>query len=269
MNKKFTLIIFASLFTFVGAAQNSGNAVTKWKISSFGQQGGMVSDSYKDMSMDWMLEHTKNTSDLDFDNSGYDLDAQTQITGMNVGLNMSIAPYNFGTKEFRQNQEITVSTNLVVGREAMIEYTAQDADEENSDYRESTIFCLVEKEFNVSASYIYKKQFGRFFGGAGLGASYAQTFGNKMLRINSVQNTTEVFEQNQDSETITYEANNSEFYRVYIPLRFGIDACERWSFFSELRLGGGQEKIETDEVNRMSFHNSVLFSCQYKFKYSK
>jgi hypothetical protein len=255
-------ILAMSVFCFALTAQNA-TPIKKWKIDGIGHQKGIVNDRYNNMSIDWMRDHTVDPENISMEGEQYnDVDNVTTVTGMSYGLNLSLVPYNFRNEEYSSNQEIRITANAVLDREAMVSYN----ENYNENMSRSTVFCLVDNEFNVSADYLYKVRLWRLEFGTGIGATVGSTINSKMLKIrtNAVPAGQEI-DPAAARSTETYAAKNSFYGRIYVPLSIGMWVCNKMELFAEHRLGTGVEKVRQGDTNLMGLSGGALLGFRYHF----
>ncbi|MBL4658039.1 MAG: hypothetical protein JKX73_08575, partial [Flavobacteriales bacterium] len=218
-------------------------------LSSVDIRMGVEIDTYRNMSPEWMKDHTKNPSDIDFDASSFTTTSHAHVSGMSLGGHMSFTNPRVTEGKKHTYRELRFGAHAIVGGEALVTFTETD-ERTDSTYTKSLMYCLVDNEIRVGADYKIKSSWGRINAFVGIGAQLGGTLNSEMLVFNSefVSENVEEGEIDDDAwmgpdmETMdveTFEAKSSLYLRAYVPFGVSLRLCERTEIGLEHRLGIG------------------------------
>ncbi|NNE55625.1 MAG: hypothetical protein HKN32_06370 [Flavobacteriales bacterium] len=246
-----------------------------WQINTVGVNLGLNVDIHPNMSMDWMRAHTKLSEVVRYDNGYTNRSISGSVGGGvfggQIGLNRTSSDYT----GFDNTSELILSANVIAGREALISFHNTDP-ETNFKSTTSTMFCLVDNEFQLGAEYRKMKKKGIFNLYAGLGVSAASTFACEMWIFKNRS-----FNYQQDPEYIvddyselrsryyqesfdTYAGNCSMYLRAYTSAGVGMVIANHLELSMDLRLGGGAEFIYNSNVSSSFFNFSTMTGLKWR-----
>lgn len=228
----------------------------KWRVNAVGIGVGDFGDTYQNMSVEGMKSMAIDLPSQNMNLTGLRQDQNTvMISGANLGAYISLSPRNSTKDGYRTGQELRIGLNANIDREAMIQYS-------DFNYDNSVIYCLIENEVNISASYLFSGTLWNrlgFFGGAGM--NLGSTFNNSFLLIEDRSDSNGNFE----STTTTVDAKSSYYTRGFIHAGIMYHTLGRISFSLETQSGVGMQIVDGAKNNYLSDSCSGRIGLQYRF----
>ena len=276
----------ATLLTYLGLVIGSGGYAQIqnltlgehiFTLSSVNLKMGFEVDAYPNMSPEWMKDHTKDPSQIDFDASGFQTASHAQVSAVSLGGNLAFTNSRKRDGRLRTARELRFGLDAIVGGEAMVTFTETD-ERTDSTYTQNLVYCLVENEFRVGGEYRYKASWGRFNTFVGGGAQLGVTMNSEMLVLkSSMVWANEGAEQDQfvppsmeTMDTERYDAKSSIYLRAFVPFGISVRICRRMELGMEHRLGLGVEQVVGGAANFMRHTGITYFTLGYHFdKYQK
>jgi hypothetical protein len=278
--KKVILLTCLLLFSGVGGYAQFQNLTLGehiFTLSAVNVKMGFEVDAYPNMSPDWMKDHTKDPSQIDFNSNGFQTTSHAHVSAVSLGGNLAFTNPRKLDGRLRTARELRFGLDAIVGGEALVTFTATD-ERTDSTYTQSLMYCLVESEFRVGGEYRYKASWGRFNTFLGAGVQLGATMNSEMLVFNSSSvSANNEFEEDMfarpDMESMTterYDAKSSIYLRAFVPFGMSVRICRRMELGMEHRLGLGVEQVVGGATNFMRHSGVWYFTLGYHFdKYQK
>ena len=121
-------------------------------------------------------------------------------------------------------------------------------------YNEELIYCLIENEFMIEASYLFRWQASQKFslyGGAG--ANFGATYGNELIILGP---------ENVIPGNRSYEAVDSNYVRVLFQGGMEVTMLKRLGMYLEFQGGNGWQIVHGGENNAME-NCATFFGVNY------
>ncbi len=242
------LILFCAVISFQSMAQFPLSK-TKSKFTAIrGSIGGFV-DDYGDLSAEGLLSLIKSNQDYNFDLRDYEeLEGYTTISGGNIGFEAIFNPYHTdGTINTRQ--EIRVGASANIAREAMLDVVHRE--DQSNTYPTPVTLCIVENEFLVNASYIFRLPYldNMLDVYAGPSVNIGSTFGNEFIFLGGPEQ--------------TLEAKNSSYFRGGAIVGGSVN-LRNFYYQMEGSLGLGAQVVHQGNASMLTSSN-FRFAIGYRF----
>jgi len=225
----------------------------KWLPSTIGIRMGGYEDHYQNLTLQGLQSMIGNQANLqDLLDEGFGEEYFTALTGTNIGLQFSLNPFSRKKDRFNQNHELRLGVSMNTNRESMLVYQREAFDTQfNYSYQEEIIYCLIENEVLIEASYLFRKPLGQKFSiYGGFGANYGSTYGNELLIIESLS-------EEPISESPNYEAANSSYFRFLMQAGMQVQVFKKMGMYLEFQGGDGVQIVHGGENN--SLENCATF----------
>ena len=271
------LLLSLQLKAQIGNLTLGGNA---YAPSAFNIKLGVEGDYYSNISPEWMKNHTKDPSQIEFDDSGFETVSHAEVAGLSIGGHLMFT--NPGNLDGRKHKyrEIKLGVDVIVAGEALVTFTETD-ERMDSTYVTSRMYCLVNSEFRLGGEYRFRTSWGRFNTFFGVGSHIGATFNDKMLLFkgNSVAENGAVDEEEfvapdmDEMDVETYAAKSSIYMRAYVPLGISFRTCRRLELGLEQRWGIGVGQVIDGDTYFMKHVGFTSLTLTYHFddyfKYKK
>ena len=268
MKRKFTLLLFITLFTTAISAQiNSAQNFTPKKIlqlNSFNFGFGVNWNKFPSMSHNELMIFAKDPEQMQRDLSNMTEEATTMTAGGAFQVSFGFSPLSRKTGEYRADREIQFGVTMNTEKEAMVSFKNKDLDT-------SIVFCNLHEELSFEGAYIFRGNWGKrwdWYVGGGANAGF--TFGNEMMLIEG-----KYFEPGQHPSTQpvdevapemeSYEAKSVYYTRVYIPFGVHYRLGKYWSIGFDMRKGWGAQVIGADKINFIRKTGSFALGARMLF----
>ena len=240
----------------IPSLDSSTPKIKKWKVANVGVHIGGYIDNYTNVSQQGLESMIRGgvvpnvgVENLSLSDSYYG----TTMDGGRLGAYIALHPFSYDKQGHNLEQELRLGVSMNLDRELMLDYYGFD---ENRQRRDLT-YCLIENEFMVSASYLFKK---RLLGGhlnvyAGPGVNIGTTFDNQMLAWGS------------DINSFQSRAAASTYTRVYGEAGLAIRTLKGVTFTIESQLGAGMQIVHGGKNNIVAGTNALSLGLQYQFGY--
>ena len=229
-------------------------ATKRWQINAVGVTIGSFGDMYDNMTEEGMLSMANGLPNGSINSTAFSkVDNQVMIEGGSLGAYISLNPRNRTQDGYNLNQELRLGINANIEREAMIEFS-------DPSYN-SLVYCLIENEINLSASYLFSRTFGRRFGVyGGLGMNVGSTFDNVFLLINN----TNEDDTSWEAGTTEVEAKSSYYTRGFLHLGLAYH-MRRISLSLDVKSGMGMQFVDGAQNNYIKDSCVGQLGVQYNF----
>ncbi len=230
---------------------NSTPKIKKWKIANVGVQTGSYIDNYSNITQQGLQSMIRgNVVPMVLVDLKENSDYYAAMEGGRLSAYISLNPFNFEQGNRNFNQELRLGLSMTLDRELMLDYYGFDENRQ----RHNLTYCLVENEFMVSATYLFKKHIGRHISVyAGPGANIGTTFDNQMLAWGS------------DIEFFDSKASASIYTRLYGEAGLSLRVLKGITFTAETQLGVGMQIVHGGKNNIVSSTNAISLGLQYQF----
>lgn len=233
---------------------NATPKIKKWKVANMGVHIGGYIDNYTNVSQQGLESMIRGgvVPTIGLENLRENSDYYAAMEGGRLGFYVALHPFSYGKQAYNVQQELRLGVSMNLDRELMLDYYGFD---DNRQQRNLT-YCLVENEFMVSASYLFKKRIGRIINVyAGSGVNVGTTFDNQMLAWGS------------DFDYFQSKAVASTYTRVYGEAGLSLRALRGLSFTAETQLGAGMQIVHGGKNNIVAGTNAITLGLQYQFGY--
>lgn len=235
----------------------------KWSLGQWDIGLGVVSDHYKEMSLDHLLSFAREPEAMRRDLSNFDAEYVTTTGGAALFGSVSLSPMNYNTGEYNTNQELQLGLTLYTPKEAMVMFKDEMADS-------SIVFCNLHGELAVGAAYIFKGQLGKrkrwhFYIGGGINTGF--TFANEMVLMSGKYFPEGVHPSNQERmEPLVerFEAKSVYYSRFYIPHGFHYQFNQKFMLGLDFRSGAGIQKISGERANYIRKTNAFILAAKFR-----
>lgn len=233
---------------------NASPKIKKWRVANFGVHIGSYFDSYSNMSQAGLESMIRGTDlpSIDLGHLIPNSDYYALMEGGRMGAYIALHPFSYGNQDYKWNQELRLGLSVNLDRELMLNYYNID---DTRQIRDIT-YCLIENEAILSASYLFKKQIGRYLNVyAGPGANIGKTFNNTMLAWGS------------DFDHFESKASASTYTRLYAEGGVSLRTFKGLTITAETQLGAGMQIVHKGKNNFVSNTTAVTLGLQYQFGY--
>lgn len=240
------LVISAMTLPFQGNAQFILGK-QKARFSGFKLNIGGSFENYANLSGEGLFSMLRPNQTSSFDISNYreiDYGYGAIMEGNYLGFDLIFNPKN-SEGNVRLNREIRVGAQINIGREILIDMSP------NGVSIDPIGLCLIENNFNLNASYLFRTTNKIFNAYAGPGANIGGTFGNDFIFMGSGDQT-------------FYKAYGSNYLRVYALAGISMNLA-RVSFHLEGNYGFGSQVVHNGDVNLLQTYG-LQASIGYRFK---
>ena len=243
-----------------------------YTLSAINYKTGVEGDFYPNISPEWMKNHTKDPSKLEFDNNGFETTNYAHVGGLTIGGHLIyVNPRNLDGRK-NKYREIKLGVDVIVAGEALVTFTETD-ERTDSTYVNSRMYCLVNQEFRIGGEYRHRTSWGRLSTFVGIGAHMGATFNSKMLFLkggsvseNGMVDDEEFTSPNMDDMDVEiYAAKSSIYMRAFIPFGISVRTGRRIELGIEHRLGVGMEQVINGDTNFMRHAGFSYLTVTYHF----
>ena len=221
--------------------------IKKWLPAKVGIRMGGYEDHYQNLTLQGLQSMIGSQTSLsNYLEDGFGEEYFTAITGTNIGLQFSLNPFSNKKGDHNLNHELRFGLSVNTERESMLIYQRESVNNQsNFPFHEEIIFCLIENEVLLDASYLFHWPLSQkflFYGG--FGANWGSTFDNKLLIIESDS-------QLLGEDTNNYTATNSSYFRVLSQVGMQVQVFDQLGMYLELQGGHGLQIVHGGENNAL------------------
>lgn len=240
----------------------------KWKLHQVGITTGFISDYISNLSVVNLKGFAYNAENYDRDLNGFQLDNEGSIFGLSIGVNISLVPFNEKRGFYNTNQEFRLGINLFTLREAMVTYS-KDFSYNDTSVTQSGLYCLIDKEMSLTASYRYRLRLGplSIYGGVGgsLGTSRSEFIFSESTVKTFVEYTNQYVSTNENIDS--RDPARRVFYgRLYIPMGISAQTSKKMEIGIETTKGIGFQGAFGHRANFIESSSGWYFTMRYTFK---
>lgn len=248
MNTKKTLLTLSILLSFALANAQKISVVTPKakqpiKLKAIQFTTGASWDKYSNMSMDMIVNKTKNMPEYEDEIKGMKENLMYSSGGLHSGVNLSLRSPILNNEVLATEWRVGASVTLL--KESLVEYSST---RRNTKKNSSMMYCFVENDVKLSSDILFR--FGdesllTFYTGGGVNVS--SSFNNNLQVFQDYSVETGVIndfsEAGANNSQQTYDGKSIAYARAYIPIGLSLKWFRHLESNMEYKFGGGFEQV--------------------------